>query len=190
MDRVRPHPLIEELPPLVYIAATIGRHGPLRTAVDLLAAELDQPRPGGAAVVASTLDMLLIFILRTWYESNTTLETGAMGHRHRRSGRRRRVERHPRATRRTMDRCDTRRSIRPVARRLRPPIQRTGRPAATRVPVVVADDAGRARTADPRRTLSAIARRVGYASEFAFGKAFKRDYGVSPGSYRRRIIPD
>jgi AraC-like DNA-binding protein len=38
--------------------------------------------------------------------------------------------------------------------------------------------------------LSAIARRVGYASEFAFGKAFKRDYGVSPGSYRRRIIPD
>jgi hypothetical protein len=27
----------------------------------------------------------------------------------------------------------------------------------------------------------------GYASEFAFAKAFKRDYGIAPGSYRRRL---
>jgi AraC-like DNA-binding protein len=34
--------------------------------------------------------------------------------------------------------------------------------------------------------LAEIARRVGYESEFAFAKAFKRDYGIAPGGYRRQ----
>ena len=34
--------------------------------------------------------------------------------------------------------------------------------------------------------LRAVAARVGYASEFAFAKAFKREFGVSPGRYRER----
>ncbi len=33
--------------------------------------------------------------------------------------------------------------------------------------------------------LSAVAQRVGYSSEFAFAKAFKRAYGLAPGRYRR-----
>jgi len=32
--------------------------------------------------------------------------------------------------------------------------------------------------------LRAVALRCGYASEYAFGKAFKRAYGVAPGQYR------
>jgi AraC-like DNA-binding protein len=35
--------------------------------------------------------------------------------------------------------------------------------------------------------LATVARRVGYASEFAFAKAFKRDYGIAPGAYRRQL---
>lgn len=34
--------------------------------------------------------------------------------------------------------------------------------------------------------LSEIAERVGYESEFAFNRAFKRHHGVSPGVFRRR----
>jgi AraC-like DNA-binding protein len=34
-----------------------------------------------------------------------------------------------------------------------------------------------------------VARRGGYASEFAFAKAFKREYGMSPGRYRRERPP-
>ena len=34
--------------------------------------------------------------------------------------------------------------------------------------------------------LSAVARRIGYTSEFAFATAFKRAYGMAPGTYRRR----
>lgn len=33
--------------------------------------------------------------------------------------------------------------------------------------------------------LAAVGQRVGYASEFAFNRAFKRHYGVAPGRYRR-----
>jgi transcriptional regulator GlxA family with amidase domain len=34
-------------------------------------------------------------------------------------------------------------------------------------------------------SLAELAARVGYASEFAFSRAFKRRYGVAPGTYRR-----
>jgi AraC-like DNA-binding protein len=34
-------------------------------------------------------------------------------------------------------------------------------------------------------SLRQIAERTGYTSEFAFAKAFKREYGVPPGQYRR-----
>ena len=33
--------------------------------------------------------------------------------------------------------------------------------------------------------ISVIAERVGYSSEFAFGKAFSREVGVAPGAHRR-----
>lgn len=34
-------------------------------------------------------------------------------------------------------------------------------------------------------SLAEVALRVGYASEFSFSRAFKRKYGVAPGSFRR-----
>jgi AraC-like DNA-binding protein len=38
---------------------------------------------------------------------------------------------------------------------------------------------------DTDAPLGAVAARIGYASEFAFAKAFKREYGMAPGQYRR-----
>ncbi|WP_280309451.1 helix-turn-helix domain-containing protein [Nocardia abscessus] len=35
-----------------------------------------------------------------------------------------------------------------------------------------------------------VAAQVGYTSEFAFAKAFKRAYGVAPGAYRRAAAID
>lgn len=34
--------------------------------------------------------------------------------------------------------------------------------------------------------LTTVAARTGYGSEFAFAKAFKREYGLAPAGYRRR----
>jgi AraC-like DNA-binding protein len=39
---------------------------------------------------------------------------------------------------------------------------------------------------DTDASLAEVATRVGYQSEFAFGRAFKRHHGVAPGTYRRR----
>ena len=36
------------------------------------------------------------------------------------------------------------------------------------------------------RPVQRVAEQVGYVSEFAFAKAFKRAYGTSPGRYRRQ----
>lgn len=35
--------------------------------------------------------------------------------------------------------------------------------------------------------LEVIGRRFGYTSEFAFAKAFKREFGVAPGRYRHTV---
>lgn len=37
-------------------------------------------------------------------------------------------------------------------------------------------------------TLADVAARVGYQSEFAFGRAFKRQHGVAPGTFRRQPL--
>jgi AraC-like DNA-binding protein len=34
--------------------------------------------------------------------------------------------------------------------------------------------------------LGTVAERVGYTSEFAFANAFKREYGIAPGKYRKQ----
>jgi transcriptional regulator GlxA family with amidase domain len=36
-------------------------------------------------------------------------------------------------------------------------------------------------------SLSEVAARIGYVSEFAFNRAFKRHYFIAPGGYRRRM---
>jgi AraC-like DNA-binding protein len=39
-------------------------------------------------------------------------------------------------------------------------------------------------------TLFAIARRAGYETEASFSKAFKREFGVAPGVYRRQSVEE
>jgi AraC-like DNA-binding protein len=43
---------------------------------------------------------------------------------------------------------------------------------------------------DENATVAEIAGRLGYGSEAAFARAFKRVTGVAPGSVRRRAAPD
>ena len=42
---------------------------------------------------------------------------------------------------------------------------------------------------DERATVTAVAARVGYQSDVGFAAAFKREVGVSPGSYRQDQAP-
>ncbi|MFI6314310.1 helix-turn-helix domain-containing protein [Nocardia fusca] len=41
------------------------------------------------------------------------------------------------------------------------------------------------RLRDSGESIAVVAGRVGYGSEFAFAKAFEREFGVAPGRYRK-----
>ncbi len=61
------HPLTSVLPDLVVITAAEARGTGLGAAVDLIAAEVDGTDPGAPAVMASLVDLLFVYLLRTWF---------------------------------------------------------------------------------------------------------------------------
>ncbi len=184
-DRARLHPLMDELPPVMHLPARIGDHGPLRTTIDLLGAELARVRPGAGVVVPALLDTLLLYILRAWFEEQadhdvggwaTALNDPAI------SAALRAIHGEP-ARRWTVDDLGSRAGLSRAAfaRRFG---ALTGRPPLAYLTwwrMIVA--ARLLRESDV--PLRAVAERVGYSSEFAFANAFKREHGVAPGRFRR-----
>ncbi len=184
LDRARTHPLLDELPDVIHMSARAGRPG-LRAAVDLLDLELDQGGPGTDALVPALLDVLLLHVLRAWFATHDTGWAAAL--------------RDP-----------------AVAAALsaihgEPAGQWTVANLATRVGLSRAAFARRfaALVGQPPLTyltwwrmtlaakllresdapLAAVAREVGYTSEFAFAHAFKRSHGEPPGRYRQQVTP-
>ncbi|GGL01652.1 AraC family transcriptional regulator [Sphaerisporangium melleum] len=186
-DAALAHPLLNDLPEIVHLPARLGRHPELRAAVDLLGAELENSRIGADAAVPALLDVLLLYILRAWFsgrpEQGTTTGwaaalsdpaiTAALSGIHRDPSRPWTVEELGR-------RGGLSRTA--FARRFTALV---GRPPLTYLTwwrMIIA----RRLLRDSEAPLSMVARQVGYASEFAFANAFKRQYGIAPGKYRRQ----
>lgn len=72
LDHSRVHPLLAELPQVVHLPNRVGAHPELRSAVDLLARELDERRPGSCLALPSLLDLLLIYLVRAWTTESDT----------------------------------------------------------------------------------------------------------------------
>nr|BFE78638.1 AraC family transcriptional regulator [Planobispora longispora] len=189
LDPALVHPLLHDLPELVHIPAHLGRRPELRATVDLLAAELAQPRPGADALIPALLDTLLLYILRSWFDRRPA----------------------PRATGWAAALNDP-----AVAAALQAMHDDPARPWTV---AALAAEAGLSRAPFARRftallgqppltyltwwrltaaarllrqsdaPLNVIAGRVGYTSSFAFANAFKRRYGTAPGRYRGRGRP-
>lgn len=187
LDPSRTHPLLRDLPDVIHLPARLGQRHELRAAVDLLGGEIENPRFGGDAIVPALLDMLLLYILRTWFDEQpergtTTGWAAALAD--------------------------------PAINAALQAIH--GDPAQHWTVQTLGDQAGLSRAAFARRftalvgqpplayltwwrmttaarllresdvSLSEVAARVGYTSEFAFANAFKREYGTAPGKYRRQ----
>lgn len=175
----RPHSLLATLPGVVHLPNR-RRHG-LHAAVDLLGAEVEEQEPGAEAIVTSLVDALLVYILRAWQEDHPTgwsraLADPAIGpslHRiHQDPARSWTVEQlgaEAGLSRATF----TRRFTALVGE---PPLTYLTRWRLTTAARILRQQ---------EMPLSAVARRIGYTSEFAFAKAFKREYGFAPGNYRR-----
>jgi AraC-like DNA-binding protein len=184
LERGSRHPLLAGLPDLVHLPDRRGHR--LHGAVELLGAEIEDRGPGADAIVGILVDALLIYILRAWHEGRSTGWTAAMT---------------DPAIGRTLHRMHS-------------------DPAETWTVDGLAGEVGLARATFTRRftalvgeppltyltrwrmitaagllrrdraPLAAVARQVGYRSEFAFAKAFKREYGLAPGAYRREHTTD
>ncbi|MFG2331387.1 AraC family transcriptional regulator [Streptomyces sp. NPDC048604] len=184
LSRARAHPLFTELPAYVHIPARIGAHPRLRAAIDLLGAELADPQPGTDAAVPALLDTLLLYLLRTWWLAERPDRAAGWSGALADPG----IAAALRSIHADPARPWTVESLGAVAGLSRAAFARRFAALVGRSPLAYLTwwrmtTAGRLlRTGDaPLRTVAA---RVGYASEFAFAKAFKREYGVAPGRYR------
>ncbi|GAA0251553.1 AraC family transcriptional regulator [Actinomadura nitritigenes] len=185
LDQSRVHPLLAELPDVVHIPARIGRHPSLRGAIELLGRELDGgTRHGGDAALPALLDILLLYMVRAWYEDRPAGEaTGwaaalrdpavaaALRGVHDEPGR-------PWTVRSLAERAGLSRAA--FARRFTATVGAPPLAYATWWRMTVAARLLR----DTDLPLRAVAERVGYASEFAFAKAFKREFAEAPGRFR------
>lgn len=184
---LRTHPLLRDLPAVIHVPARHGHHPELRAAVDALGAEIGNPRLGAGAVVPVLLDMLLLYLLRAWFEEQPERGTAtgwaaaladpqiraALNAIHRDPA-------HPWSVQTLAEQARLSRAA--FCRRFS---TLTGRPPLTYLTwwrLTLAADLLRESDA----SLDEVASRVGYASEFAFANAFKRQDGVAPGRFRRQ----
>ncbi|MEV6325348.1 AraC family transcriptional regulator [Nocardia sp. NPDC051787] len=185
MDQSMPHPLLTELPEFIHLPARVGRHPNLRAATELLGAELERPGYGTDAIVPSLLDTLLLYLLRAWYDEQA--HHGSTGWAAALADSSISVAlrdihddpAHPWTVEQLAGRARLSRAA--FAKRF---VQLVGRSPLAYVTWWRMTMAARA-LRDTDEPLAAIATRTGYTSEFAFAKAFKREFGSAPGGYRR-----
>ncbi|HYP13301.1 MAG TPA: AraC family transcriptional regulator [Bryobacteraceae bacterium] len=179
------HPMLRTLPPVVHFpASAVDAMPALAATLSLLTAELEQSAPGGEAVVQHLFDALFIYVIRAWAEGKSDDRPGWLSA--------------------LKDRC-----------LLKALTCMHSDPAAAWTVETLARESGLSRAAFARRfaevigepplayltrwrmglavrllqnsdaSIAQVAGHVGYESEFAFSRAFKRDRGIPPARFRR-----
>ena len=175
--------LLRALPPtLVLRAAELDT-----SVVDLLADEVMRDAPGQDAVLDRLLDLLLISVLRTWfdrpqseppawYAAQSDPVVGPPL---------RLMQHHPEQPW-TVSRLATRAGVSRAAfaRRFTALVGEPPMAFLTEWRLALAADL----LLDPEATIATVARQVGYATPYALSAAFKRERGVSPRDHRRSRV--
>jgi AraC-like DNA-binding protein len=180
------HPVLELLPEVIHLTGDGVRERPaLAATVDALVREHAQVRSGTSLVVSRLLDVLFVQVLRAWTDAQPEGGAGwlgalddavlarALGLLHRDLARPWTVETLARA-------AGCARAT--LARRF---VARVGQAPLAYLARVRLREAAR-RLARSTASLAEVGAQVGYGSEFAFNRAFRRELGVPPGRYRER----
>ncbi|WP_460437409.1 cupin domain-containing protein [Amycolatopsis stemonae] len=181
LAHARRHPLLESLPEVVHIPARVGAFPELRAAIDLLGGEVTAHRPGSATALTGLLDLLLVYLIRAWLTENPAAGWPQALRDPPIAAALEAVHANPEAPWRTEDlaaRVGLSRAT--LARRF---TTSTGRPPMAYVTWWRLTTAARL-LQDTDLPLPSIAAKIGYGSPFAFSHAFKRQFGVAPGTYR------
>ncbi|MEV0465041.1 AraC family transcriptional regulator [Nocardia tengchongensis] len=185
LDDSRTHPALAELPDVVHLPARVGQHSPLRAAIDLLGHELDTDDRSGA--IAPLLEVLLLFMVRAWHQAHPA-DTGwvaalrdpavhaALQAVHAEPGA-------PWTVQSLAAHAALSRSV--FAQRFTATLGIGPLTYLTWWRMTCAAKLLR----ETDLLVRVVAERSGYTSEYAFAKAFKREYGVAPGRFRTHRRP-
>jgi AraC-like DNA-binding protein len=178
--------LITLLPPTIVIDGwTSPRVDWMQSTLRLMADEASELRPGGETVITRLADILVIQAIRSWIAQDPTAQTGWLGAlRDPQVGRALSlIHRHPeRAWTLAALAAEVAMSRSAFAARFS---ELLGEPAmryAARFKMQLARDA----LQEEGARVGEVAGRLGYRSEAAFSRAFKRLVGMAPGAARRR----
>ena len=183
------HPMLLALPPVMHFSSETVRAKPsLSSTLALLTQEIEAPSPGSETLVQHLFDVLFVYIVRAWSEEGPAQRRGWLS-----------ALKEP--------------SLSKAMARIH------AEPAKTWTVESLAQEAGLSRAAFARRfaeqvgepplayltrwrmmvasrllnssgaSLAEVAERVGYESEFAFSRAFKRSRGVAPARFRQMQCP-
>jgi AraC-like DNA-binding protein len=176
-------PLLSLLPPVLHVPADPVAGAKIAAVVALLAGELGVRDAGARVAVARLIDLLLIHAMRAWGASadehpswlralNDPVIAQALAVLHERPAEPWTIERLA---------AEVHLSRATLARRF---AELVGEPPLTYLTRWRMDLAAR-RLRDTTEPVEAIARGVGYTSEYAFNRAFSRHRGQPPGRWRR-----
>ena len=178
------HPVLRLLPEMVYLSAERMRdRADLTNTVAALAREVDQRGRGASLIVSRLLDVLFVQIIRAWADEQPPGGAGWIGALRDSTLSRALALMHENLSRAwdvsTLARaCGASRAT--LARRF---VAEIGEPPLAYLTRARMQEAAR-RLLASKDSLATIAAAVGYSSEFAFNKAFRRELGLPPGQYR------
>lgn len=172
---------LRALPSLFTVSPDYDHHPEMRALASLLHADRSQAQPGTEAALPALLDLILVYLLRRWQEqsgpaawpaTDDAAVTLALREIHENPQRQWTVQRLS-ATAGLPRTVFTRRFTTAVGQ---PPMRYLiGWRLSRGAQLLRETDA----------PLATIAGQVGYSTEFSFSAAFRREYGVSPGRFRR-----
>ncbi len=179
------HPLLHELPRVIHLSSATVQSCPyLSPCLRLLLHELNSDIPGRAAIVELLLETFLFYVVRQWIQEQAP-DVGWVGAL-RDPGMARVLE----AMHKSPQTHFTTAALSKTAGMSRATFARKFKNLIGQAPFAYLTRVRMLRAGSILRCtgygLAAVADRVGYTSEFAFSRAFKRVMGLSPSRFRAR----
>lgn len=177
--------LVEALPETIYVEASASpRVDSIQGVLALLGLEAEQMRAGGEAVLVRLADIAVILAIRAWIETDPAARAGWLGALRdpQIGGAISSVHRDPARTWTVASlAAEVAMSRSAFAARFTELVDEPAMQYVTRWRMQVAHTA----LEEEGATIAELARRLGYHSEAAFARAFKRVVGISPGAVKR-----
>ena len=189
-DNVLTRRLVAELPDVIVVDAwDDDEAGAFAAVLQLLAREATSVRAGGETIMTRLADVLVVQVIRWWLQNGQVPETGwlaALGDRHigRALANMHRDAARPWTIAELADGANLSRSS--FAERF---TSLVGTPPMSYLTAWRLEQA-RSELVRTDQPIASVSARVGYSSEAAFSRAFKRHHGLTPGEARRVSTPD